>query len=416
MADKKNIVICCDGTGNEFGDNNSNVVKLYATLDINEKQIGYYHPGVGTMGAPSANNKLEEEWSVLKGLAFGAGLMDNVGDAYRYLMDLYSEGDDIYLFGFSRGAYTARALAGLLHMFGLLCPGNEGLIPYVTRMFAQASRNLAKHQDSFDVAERFKTTFSRDVTLHFVGVWDTVSSVGWIYNSVTLPFSARNPDMKIGRHAVSIDERRCFFRDNLWGKPFEPGEPGYRFDVKQDIKQVWFAGVHSDIGGSYAEAESGLSKLTLEWMLREASLAGLIVDPARAAVILGYMPLPHGEHLPYAKPDPAACIHNSLTAAWWPVEFLPHTHYDKQAREIQWRIPLGARRFIPVDKSIVMHESVQQRLDAGDNLEVCKGFDAGKSYAPSNLPEGKLEEYFTIEKRVKFPEFTERAQSTSAGL
>ena len=152
MTDKKNIVICCDGTGNEFGDNNSNVVKLYATLEINDKQIGYYHPGVGTMGSPSARNKLEAKWDVLKGMAFGAGLMPNVGDAYRYLMDTYNDGDDIYLFGFSRGAYTARALAGVLHMYGLLCPGNDGLIPYVTRMFAHASKNLAKHN---------KTTFAR---------------------------------------------------------------------------------------------------------------------------------------------------------------------------------------------------------------------------------------------------------------
>ena len=402
MPDKKNIVICCDGTGNEFGDNNSNVVKLYATLDINDKQIGYYHPGVGTMGAPSARNKIEEEWSTLMGLAFGAGFMANVGDAYRYLMDMYREGDDIYLFGFSRGAYTVRALAGVLRMFGLLCPGNDGLVPYVTRMFARTSRELARHQDVFAVADRFKQTFSRDVTLHFVGVWDTVSSVGWIYDSVVLPFSARNPDMKIGRHAISIDERRCFFRDNLWGKPFEPGDPHYRFDFKQDIKQVWFAGVHSDIGGSYSEVQSGLSKLTLEWMLREALLAGLAVDPARAAVVLGRMPLPDGER-PYVEPDPAACIHNSLTGAWWPVEVVPHRYYDKQAKEIKWRIPLGAPRFIPVDRSTVMHESVQQRLDAN------------VGYDPPNLPKGRLADHFSIEPRVDFPALSKSAV-TSAGL
>ena len=392
MPDKKNIVICCDGTGNEFGDKNSNVVKLYSTLEINAKQIGYYHPGVGTMGAPSASNKLEEEWSILTGLAFGAGIMTYVGDAYRYLMDLYSDGDDIYLFGFSRGAYTVRALAGCLHMFGLLCPGNDGLIPYVTRMFARTSRELAQHTDSFGIAEHFKKTFSRDVALHFVGVWDTVSSVGWIYDPVVLPFSARNPDMKIGRHAISIDERRCFFRDNLWGEPFKPGDPHYRFDVKQDIKQVWFAGVHSDVGGSYPEPEeSGLSKLTLEWMLREASLAGLHVDPARAAVVLGRMPLPPGEKLPYGKPDPAGTIHESLTGAWWPAEFLPHKHFNKLTRKVEWRIPLGARRLIPLDKSIVMHESVQQRLDAG------------VGYAPPNLPSGKLADHFSIEPRIEFP-------------
>lgn len=127
----KNIVICCDGTGNEFGDNNSDVVKLYSTLIIDGKQqVGYYHPGVGTMGAPTAHNKISKAWSVVTGLAFGAGLLANVGDAYRYLMNIFADGDKIFLFGFSRGAYTARALSGVLRMFGLLFPGNEGLIPY----------------------------------------------------------------------------------------------------------------------------------------------------------------------------------------------------------------------------------------------------------------------------------------------
>src|ERR1700674_4497018 len=103
----KNIVICCDGTGNEFGgDCNSNVVKLYSTLVINETQVGYYHPGVGTMGSPTARNRLEKRWSRVKGLAFGAGLTANVADAYRYLMNVYADGDNVYLFGFSRGSYT----------------------------------------------------------------------------------------------------------------------------------------------------------------------------------------------------------------------------------------------------------------------------------------------------------------------
>lgn len=125
----KNIVICCDGTGNEFGDTNSNVVKLYSTLIIDHDQIGYYHPGVGTMGAPNARGPIDKEWTKIDGLAFGKGLLENVGDAYRYLMNNYEDGDHIYLFGFSRGAYTVRALGGVLHMFGLLTPGNEGQIP-----------------------------------------------------------------------------------------------------------------------------------------------------------------------------------------------------------------------------------------------------------------------------------------------
>ena len=142
----KNIVICCDGTGNEFGDSNSNVVKLYSALLIDgRRQIGYYHPGVGTMGAPTAHNKFTKAWSVIMGLAFGAGLLANVGDAYRYLMNVYEDGDNIFLFGFSRGAYTVRVLGGILHMFGLLHPGNDGLIPYIIRLYARTSREAQRH-------------------------------------------------------------------------------------------------------------------------------------------------------------------------------------------------------------------------------------------------------------------------------
>ena len=140
----KNIVICCDGTGDEYGDHNSNVVQLYRALVIDGKrQVGYYHPGVGTEGSPTSTNKLKAAISVFTGLAIGAGILDNVSDAYRYLMNLYEQGDNVYLFGFSRGAYTARAIAGVLHMFGLLCPGNEGLIPYVVRMYARRTRKAA---------------------------------------------------------------------------------------------------------------------------------------------------------------------------------------------------------------------------------------------------------------------------------
>jgi uncharacterized protein (DUF2235 family) len=389
VPDKKNIVICCDGTGNVYGNYNSNVVRLYSTLEINAQQVGYYHPGVGTMGAPSARNKLEEKWSILKGLAFGAGLMANVGDAYRFLMETYRDNDDIYLFGFSRGAYTVRALAGVLHMYGLLCPGNDGLIPYITKSYARVSRELAAHRNTFDVAAGFKKTFSRNVTLHFVGVWDTVSSVGWIYDPVKLPYTGRNPIMRIGRQAVSIDERRIAFRDNLWGTPFRPQEGEYHFALPQDIKQVWFAGVHSDIGGSYPEEESGLSKLALEWMLREASLAGLLVDDRKVAAVLGrFQDIAEKE---YAQPDAAAKIHESLKGAWWILQFFPHKYWDNETRRVRWTIPLLSRRDIPVSKETLMHRSVQQRL-----AEI-------PDYQPKNVPGRSLQEYFTIEPQIEFP-------------
>ena len=130
----KNIVICCDGTGNEFGDRNSNVVKLFATLVLDPRtQVAYYDPGIGTMGANNALTKIGKWFTKVLGLAFGYGLLDNVGDAYRFLMQNWEPGDRLYLFGFSRGAYTVRVLASMLHLFGLLPRDNEQLTPYILR-------------------------------------------------------------------------------------------------------------------------------------------------------------------------------------------------------------------------------------------------------------------------------------------
>ncbi len=361
----KNIVICCDGTGNEFGDHNSNVVKLYSALVIDGKQqVGYYHPGVGTMGAPTAHNKVSKAWSIVMGLAFGAGLLANVGDAYRYLMNTYEEGDKVFIFGFSRGAYTARAVAGLLHMFGLLSPGNQGLIPYIIHLYAKRTRDAAGMTHTFEVATGFKATFCRPCPLHFVGVWDTVSSVGWVWDPLKLPYTAQNPDMAIGRHAVSIDERRCYFQNNLWGNPL----PG------QDIKQVWFAGVHSDVGGSYSYAESGLSQITLEWMMCEALPAGLLFDPQKAEQVLGRIPSPPPAEP--VEPNPAAKIHNSLTWAWWILELLPHSYYDPVLRKARWRIPFGASRIVP--EGSTLHDSAEEK------------WRVDPSYKPRNLPMRRL--------------------------
>jgi len=358
-----NIVICCDGTGNEFTDQNSNVVKLYSTLLINKNQRGYYLPGVGTMGDPSARTWIGKKWSVLMGLAFGSGILRNIGDAYRYLMNTYQEGDRVFLFGFSRGAYTVRALAGVLHMYGLLSPGNEGLIPYVTQMFAKASRENKGRKGTLAVSEQFKRTLSRECPLHFVGVWDTVSSIGWIYDPIVLPFTGQNPIIKIGRQALAIDEKRCMYEDRLWGERL----------TGQDIKQVWFPGVHSDVGGSYPEDESQLSKGSLEWMLGEAYEAGLLIDVERAKMVLGEKRPPLKWMPRYVAPDAkTSYLHNSLKGLWWLLEFLPHHNYDRSLGRCGWSLPCGHRRFIP--KGSLLHASVQERRSAS------------LGYDPSNLP------------------------------
>jgi uncharacterized protein (DUF2235 family) len=337
----KNIVICCDGTGNEFGHENSNVVKLYQTLICNADQIAYYHPGVGTMGARNALTRIGKWWTRTIGLAFGYGISENVADAYQFLMRNVEPEDRIYVFGFSRGAYTARAVCGMLHSVGLLTSGNEALIPYAIRMIK--GRGI-----DFDILSDFRRTFSRECKVHFIGVWDTVSSVGWIYNAVQFPYTATNPDIGIVRHAVSIDERRAFFRQNLF----------VDLHSSQDLLQVWFAGVHSDVGGSYPESESQLSKLALRWMICESELAGLVLDPQRKRAMLG-------GRQPYVRPDPTGPMHNSLYGLWWLAEIWPKVG---RIRELEpgnkWRstirFNLGRPRKIPKGSSV--HKSVEERM------------------------------------------------------
>jgi uncharacterized protein (DUF2235 family) len=368
----KNIVILCDGTGNEFGDRNSNVVKLRQALKNDPpRQVIYYHPGVGTKGATNALTTAGKVWTKIRGLAFGYGLSENIADAYRFLMQTFEAGDQVYLFGFSRGAYTARALCGMLRMFGLLAPGNEGLIPYALRLFKRNDNSLlarlTARPSKFAIAEAFRKAFCSDCAPHFLGLWDTVSSVGWILDPIglkpgSLPYTKDLKQVGKVRHAVSIDERRAFFRQNL----VEQG-------ADRDVKEVWFAGVHSDIGGSYPEAESGLSKISLCWMVREAEAAGLLVESSMMANVLGA----NGQ---YAMPLPGAMAHNSLTAAWWLGEFWPKARRrvsqtgDRQRGLLGLpRMNLFRSRSIP--EGACLHESVEIRRKVVP------------MYAPRNLPE-----------------------------
>lgn len=284
----KNIVVCCDGTGNEFRARrrNTNVVKLFEVIHKDpQRQIAYYDPGVGTMSVPGFVTALGKGTSILMGLAFAYGITRNIEDAYAFLMKRYEPGDRLFIFGFSRGAFTARALGGMLHVCGLLQKDSDNLIPYASKIYARARQEP-------QVAADFKRAFSRECRPHFIGVWDTVESVGIVPGfRRKFPDTRLNPDVRVGRHAVSLDERRSQFRPNLWREPAGPG---------QSIVQVWFPGVHADVGGSYAEA--GLSNIALHWMLAEAAEHGLHVDHAAAAEY---------------RDDATDRLHNSLLPIWW---------------------------------------------------------------------------------------------------
>lgn len=359
----RNLVICCDGTGNQFGSENTNVVRLVQSIARDpQRQLVYYDPGVGTLPEPGAFTRLRKGLSEAAGLAFGVGIVDKVAGAYEYLMQTWQPGDRVYLFGFSRGAYTVRALAAALHMFGLLPAGNQNLVPYLMRQLKASRQVLAKGDDEFwTFSDQFRATFAREVPgrqdrrfgTHFLGVWDTVSSVGWVWDPVWFPYSSKNESVEIIRHAVSIDERRAFFRRKLFAK----NVPG------QDLKELWFAGVHSDIGGGYPKDRGALWRVAFTWMLDEASGAGLLIDEARRAMVLADTPAERA----WAEP-----ANESLTLAWWPAEIFPKLRWNVSLHRRLPYLNLGRRRTLGDDA--VLHESVRQRIG-----------DPTLDYAPINV-------------------------------
>jgi len=205
------IVLCFDGTSNEYGPSNTNVVKFYGLLDKCRPfdQIVYYQPGIGTFINPGVVSPLVEWLAKTADLAMAWYLNAHVRAGYKFLMQNYRQGDKICLFGFSRGAYTARALAGFLFKIGLLPRDNEEQIPFAYRLY--------KRTDTLgcQLAAGYKQTFCTPVVIDFVGVWDTVASVGLLYGR-NLPFTANNEAIRVFRHALSLDERRARFQPNMF--------------------------------------------------------------------------------------------------------------------------------------------------------------------------------------------------------
>lgn len=353
----KKLVLCLDGTNNKFKKDNTNVVKLLALLDKRATdQLVYYQPGIGTMTPPGVYGHIRQWFLTRIDLAFATLLKYHVEDAYRFLMRYYEEGDEIFLFGFSRGAYTARVLAGMLCKVGLLAKGNEEMVSFAWEMYAG--------ENNSDQAKKFRNTFSRKVPITFLGVWDTVSSVRWasfkyvLGKQMSFPHTMDNPMVRKVRHAIALDERRAYFRQNLWTDKPEEG---------QDVLQVWFPGVHCDVGGGYEEKESGLSKIALKWMVDEIG-AALVFHPVAVAKMI-----PQTSTVDFAAPDRAAKIHESLKGLWKIVEWIPKRIKDRQQNyAYRWILPRGRSRWVAGDANI--HPSAFERMKAG------------VGYYPRNLP------------------------------
>ena len=373
----KNLVVCCDGTDNEVAGNASNVLRLFRMLERSERQLPYYDSGVGTISNPQFVTPRLMRFGRIFDSAVGLSISNHFMKAYRFLSKNYEPGDQICIFGFSRGAYTARAVAGAIHRFGLIRPELAGLEDLV---WATYSGQNDKPKERFAAAPVFKKAFgvrnpqetderkAFDVKIHVVGVWDTVSSFGLIWDLQTLPDTANNASIAHVRHAVSIDERRAMFPSNL----FRPK------DLKQheSFKQVWFAGVHSDVGGGYPEDEGTLSKVSLEWMLNDCTKLGLWIDPEMRKHLMNEPP----RHPPA---DPCGKNHDELKGFWKLLEFLPQRRFSGKKGKMSWHAPnlFRSRKIETLNNDAydvikpAIHQSVLDRINN------CK-----KRYAPKNLP------------------------------
>jgi uncharacterized protein (DUF2235 family) len=341
----KHLVVCCDGTWNKPDQTvgaiarPTNVTKLALSIAPTDaamaRQCVYYHPGVGT-----------SRWDHIRGGAFGSGLSANVLDAYHFLIDNYEDGDQLWFFGFSRGAFTARSVAGLVRNCGVLRRENldrmdEAYALYRSR--AESPRGTA--------STLFRHAYSYEPRVRFIGVWDTVGALGIpvpttralqrLVSSFNHRWAFHDTDLSThvdgAFHALAIDEKRKAFLPTLWTQQAGAGS--------QVLEQVWFSGVHCDVGGGYAG--SGLSDIALLWMIDKARGFGLEVTqpPAVSGPPKDVNPGESAEVL--VAPDPLGPIHESrksfyrlFKAVYRPIgkkptghELLSSTAADRHAKE-----------------------------------------------------------------------------------
>ncbi|WP_020680036.1 DUF2235 domain-containing protein [Marinobacterium rhizophilum] len=318
----KNIVIFSDGTGQEGGKgSNTNIYKLFNMVeDRTSQQISFYDRGLGT------------GWRKLSGNIGGAGISKNIKECYTFIFENFEAGDQIYLFGFSRGAATVRSLSSFIHYFGIMPKARPELIDNAYKTY--------RIEDEFERERRASVFLSAHHTMwtkiRFLGCYDAVAALGMPFKTIDVLISLI-PGLKHVFHnfklsktvenayqALAIDDERQIFHPILW----DPEILSY-----QTVKQVWFCGMHTDVGGGYSEQD--LSDIPLMWMKDMAVKHGLVIYPQNTVSI-------HG--------DVNGCMHNSRGKGW--------TKFYRKKRRF-W----DSKR---ADKPIV-HSSVLQRKKSVNN-------------------------------------------------
>ncbi|KAF8600985.1 hypothetical protein BDV93DRAFT_608367 [Ceratobasidium sp. AG-I] len=443
-APPRTLVLCFDGTSNHFSDKNTNVVKFVELLKKNDpnRQMVYYQTGVGTYSPPGLLTPVGL-WTAEKADEAAAWyLYQHVIDGYKYLMQTYRLGDSVSIFGFSRGAFTARALAGMIHCVGLLPRHNIEHIPFAYEVYKHAADYHTKPPPPDTSAlgfgkveygevtapdpttgsrpqdvnpEEFKRTFCTPLIIDFVGVWDTVASVGALY-SQTLPWIGYNPSIANFRQALALDERRGNFIPSVW-------DHRYTNIFTQKAVEVWFRGEHCDIGGGSAaptpdpkkpdrKDHSMLSNITLRWMVRQCidSRTGILFDytAIEAYRKKGVLGRPAANHalgdararveasLVLDKADMMHDMYDSIgwSALWNPLEIMPVSKPTKTKElkpdSTRWpNLKTGRSIYARDSDPIYLHSSVVEYMMS----------DRGKKekYQPRAIWQGRKKEWPRVE-------------------
>lgn len=369
-----NLVICCDGTWNnpQQEDNGipspTNVVKLYNALAAKDKngieQRKYYHPGLG-----GENSGLKD--AVLDG-ALGVSIKRHICSAYFWLASNYKPGDQVFIFGFSRGAFTARSLGGLVGL---------GLLDFNQIAEKEWWEKTHQHYETYKTAGKILAAHlfldnKQPLPIRFMGVWDTVGALGIpndmeFFNLLDNPAKWRFHDTKLGkhimvaRHAMALDEKRSSFTVTRWTGELEG----------RDVQEKWFPGVHSDVGGGYAD--TGLSDIALEWMIKESKDNGLVFRE---------------NALSQLKPNPLGVLHNSFKGIF--------TKFRSRPRKIEQVIESDTARF---DASVFRRQSVSPiehpaywpgiKLNLDDSHSATFDVFAREYWSPSYIYMEQGEEY-----------------------
>ena len=354
----KRIIICCDGTWSKPGKMDrgkvveTNVEKLYDALEMkdstNTSQLKFYGQGIGTGFSISDH---------IFGGSFGLGIDNSIQDAYKFLMWSYEPGDEIFLFGFSRGAYTVRSLVGLINNCGIMKPEYLHLVNEAYHLYRD--RTELTHPDS-DLMKAFKKSYGKEdeTKIKFLGVWDTVGSLGiplplltWWNRKFQFHDIKLSSKIKYAYHALAVDEKRKLFQPALW----EISKDALEGPDAQISEQVWFPGAHCNIGGGYSDC--GLSNISLKWMIDKATAAGLAFNQ---------------EYVQQIQTDSRSEIRNSVTGIF---KFTPriiriiNDAFIHRREDRKGKLTTGARR-----TNQKIHYSCLERLHFV------------KNYNPKNIP------------------------------